>query len=584
MQKWTRWRQQQENTLSINQAATSRTFTPLLKELNKRTGYVGALILAAPDPARGGELSTISLFIGKTPYRMDWGQYYTRDLWGKHVEDPLIEFASLIYPPEKRKDFRLPGASIHVPAAEDDTYVNSQGPSRATSMARASHSISSAPSGPSTRSASRKTSIPARNTHIEELETFASDEDSSSAEGNTNHADQFDDKVDSDPPWERDELLTKKQLSEIMSEKSDYGRNRAYNIIRNERAMAALGVQVLAREVVAERPKETTVRANTTSPTSRSPTPSVVSPSVPSAFLSHAPDDLEGNLGTNSQREDSSEPQSYSCPLSHSGNPDVPTSPQRPDSPTVPTSPQRPESPTVPASPQRPDTPVVSQTPPSGKGSKAQTRLHASLLTLRPSLANSHETRSRWPGWMGEIVRAMEEVAPASEELSGAMEAWVEFEDMMEYPDTLAKKNVLSSERRPNDVHAWVKAHRKPKAMPDVTDRVDAFAKEWREWWDGLQPMTAQPQSLDARDVAEYSELQKAGRNGIFLLLVSLVWWGGAVSDGGEEKMGAWRESVEEFAAVVRFFNSHLKTASGRKRGRASSEISSNAAKRTRKR
>ncbi|KAF7964413.1 hypothetical protein HWV62_8357, partial [Athelia sp. TMB] len=242
--------------------------------------------------------------------------------------------------------------------------------------------------------------------------------------------------------------------------------------------------------------------ANTTSPTSRSPTPSVVSPSVPSAFLSHVSDDLEGNLGTNSQREDSSEPQSYSCPLSHSGNPDVPTSPQRPNSPTVP------------ASPQRPDTPVVSQTPPSSNGSKAQTRPHASLLTLRPSLANLHETRSRWPGWMGEIVRAMEEVAPASEELSGAMEAWVEFEDMMEYPDTLA--------------------------MPDVTDHVDVFAKEWREWWDGLQPTTAQPQSLDARDVAEYSELHKAGRNEIFLLLVPLVWWGGAVSDGGEEKMGAW--------------------------------------------
>ncbi|KAF7964683.1 hypothetical protein HWV62_4185, partial [Athelia sp. TMB] len=100
-----------------NQAATSRTLTPLLKELNKRTGYVGALILAAPDPARGGELSTIRPLIAWT------GANTIRETCGaKHVEDPLIEFGSLIYPPEKRKDFRLPGVSIHVPAAEDDTY------------------------------------------------------------------------------------------------------------------------------------------------------------------------------------------------------------------------------------------------------------------------------------------------------------------------------------------------------------------------------------------------------------------------------------------------------------------------------
>lgn len=34
---------------------------PILKELHERTGYVGAVILAAPDGARGGELSTVRL-------------------------------------------------------------------------------------------------------------------------------------------------------------------------------------------------------------------------------------------------------------------------------------------------------------------------------------------------------------------------------------------------------------------------------------------------------------------------------------------------------------------------------------------
>ncbi|KAF7968819.1 hypothetical protein HWV62_29258 [Athelia sp. TMB] len=586
------------------QAATGRTLTPLLQELQRRTGYVGALILAAPDPARGGELSTISLFIGKTPHGMDWGQHYTRDLWRQHIEDPLVAFAGLVYPPEKREEFRLAGVSVHISATEA-AYVNSQAP---TPSAQTSRSISRTPAGPSTRSTFRQTSIPNNNTLVEQAMALDSREERQRVESDTDVANQLGNESDGGTPWEMDKLLTRTQMSQILAEKSYYGRNKAYNIIRNKRELDALGLQKCAKEVVDWQPKKKTAQPNTTSSPSRSPSPTAMFPSA--AFLPHTQDDdFEGNLGANSQREDSPERQSCSrspSPNAHNQSPhasptvlpvdnntrpsprppsshDGSTSPQRPDSPTVPMAPQRPDSPMVPSSPQQPASPIVADISPVDEGSKSRPPAHASLATLRPSLADTHETRSRWPAWMSEIVPAMEEVAPASEELSAAMKAWVEFEDLMGYPDSLAKKNVLSSEHRPHDVHAWVKAHRKPRAMPDVTDRVDEFAKEWREWWDGLQPKTDQPASFDARNITDYSELQKASRNGIFLLLASLVWWGGGVLDQGEEKMRVWRAAVQEFASVVQFFNNHLKNASGRKRARKGSEISTHTTKRTRK-
>lgn len=45
--------------LTRNQNAAQHALAPILKELHMRTGYVGALILAAPDGARGGEMSTM---------------------------------------------------------------------------------------------------------------------------------------------------------------------------------------------------------------------------------------------------------------------------------------------------------------------------------------------------------------------------------------------------------------------------------------------------------------------------------------------------------------------------------------------
>lgn len=104
--------------------------------------------------------------------------------------------------------------------------------------------------------------------------------------------------------------------------------------------------------------------------------------------------------------------------------------------------------------------------------------------------------------------------------------------------------------------------------MPDVSPYVHTFAQDWRGWWDSLQPQR-DPADEPLRDVSEYSELQKAGPNGLFLLMLSLVWWGAAAADQGDERMDVWRQAVSEFMATVKFFNVSMRE-SPKKRGRDS--------------
>lgn len=130
---------------------------------------------------------------------------------------------------------------------------------------------------------------------------------------------------------------------------------------------------------------------------------------------------------------------------------------------------------------------------------------------------------------------------------------------------------MLSSKNRPTDIQKWIKGHRKATEMPDVSLSVDSFAQEWRAWWDFLNP-ERDPASGMSLDVSEYSELRKAGPNGIFLLLLSLVWWGAAATDQGNEKMDVWRKAIGELVATVNFFNKNLTEPPERKRSHGDSE------------
>ena len=116
----------------------------------------------------------------------------------------------------------------------------------------------------------------------------------------------------------------------------------------------------------------------------------------------------------------------------------------------------------------------------------------------------------------------------------------------------------------------WIKKHRKAHELPDVSPYVDTFGKEWQAWWAHLLP--AEHADQEARKTADYSDLKKAGPNGLFLLMLSLVWWGAAASDQGEERIQLWRSSLGEFTTTVKLFNESLKDHPERKRALDSPE------------
>ncbi|KAF7983641.1 hypothetical protein HWV62_20586 [Athelia sp. TMB] len=593
------------------QVAAQTVLRPILKELHERTGYVGALVLAAPDGARGGQLSTVSLFVGRTPQLLDWGQHYSREAWEEHVEGPLISFANLIYPPESeaRKKFVMPGVSVHVSATGEAS--GSSAPSRSLSAAPSRGLASAATASRSQSMTPRRIELTCEATpvletsqHVENGEGEC-DTRTSGVRGRTKGQaveDEVEDDEDQDDkdddeddeelePWKYDTQLSKAELNSIMAERSHYERNKSYNTLRHKRIFDALELSILAKEVVSGR--EPHAKGARGRPTNKSKIPdAALQSSTPAAYAS---------LPSSPRLSATAPPQSADSP---SGSPQVspgsqrlPPSPepmpldgqsQQPhDSPRLPSTPGAPRLPLTPGSPRLPPTPGSPRllstpssprlppspgvVPPSGSVSRKQAskptiastslRSRTNLATLRPSLADTHATKDRWPHWMSEIVRAVEHIAPRCGVFLEAMEMWVEFEDLMQYPNTKAKKNLLNSAKRPQEVTVWIKNDRKANAMPDTSANVVNFGKAWREWWASLQPESP----CEPRSLSQYSELQKAGPNSLYLLFLSLAWWGNA-AEGKVEEMISWRVAVGDFLDVVKFFNESLKESSGRKR------------------
>ena len=98
------------------------------------------------------------------------------------------------------------------------------------------------------------------------------------------------------------------------------------------------------------------------------------------------------------------------------------------------------------------------------------------------------------------------------------------------------------TEVRPVQVGQWMRASRLWKDMP-VDDLADLKMK-WRMWWAKLLPADAAGESL-----------RKPGKNGVFLVIMSLAWWGNAA--GADEE---WRNVVCEVVEALR----NLRVAGGK--------------------
>lgn len=101
---------------------------------------------------------------------------------------------------------------------------------------------------------------------------------------------------------------------------------------------------------------------------------------------------------------------------------------------------------------------------------------------------------------------------------------------------TCTQENRLDTKNRPNEVAAWLKCGRKLDTIPKISD-VSVFANQWRQWWIVLQPPERVPATPERWPLLrptdnnlDWQRTLRGGRNGLFIVILTLVWWSAAVS------------------------------------------------------
>jgi hypothetical protein len=102
---------------------------------------------------------------------------------------------------------------------------------------------------------------------------------------------------------------------------------------------------------------------------------------------------------------------------------------------------------------------------------------------------------------------------------------------------------VCDKHLRPKEIGIWIKGGRKYDAMPTVA--IDTYSTAWADWWAYLQPeWRGETYPLEVKppvdSESDWSQLRKGGPNGIFILLLSFLWWGQTVKSPEDNR--TWLE------------------------------------------
>jgi hypothetical protein len=125
------------------------------------------------------------------------------------------------------------------------------------------------------------------------------------------------------------------------------------------------------------------------------------------------------------------------------------------------------------------------------------------------------------------------------------LKSYVEFQRQANFPEHGPS---LPTAVRPVEIGEWMKHGR----QQDINIRdTDDFQQRWWDWWLSLQPKSRVCASTAPSSKMNWSGLQKHGKNGFFLIMVSLMWWGKASNQSTE-----WVCAVEDVVAVLYCLNS----------------------------
>lgn len=86
----------------------------------------------------------------------------------------------------------------------------------------------------------------------------------------------------------------------------------------------------------------------------------------------------------------------------------------------------------------------------------------------------------------------------------------------------------MSTKYRPEEFVWWMQHRRRFDLIPKV--KASEFSAEWLAWWRAIQPLWREgdiwPMTHSVLNDADWATLHHGGANGLFLVLMTLSWWG----------------------------------------------------------
>ncbi|CDO70036.1 hypothetical protein BN946_scf184551.g4 [Trametes cinnabarina] len=152
-----------------------------------------------------------------------------------------------------------------------------------------------------------------------------------------------------------------------------------------------------------------------------------------------------------------------------------------------------------------------------------------------------------WPSWLREAFDYMEN-QQLGKDFMRAVEWWT----VLERAHGLeTSSRGLGTTHHPPEVHHWLRVQRCVLDKPLVIDDEAAYCLSWWKWWAGVQPDWHE-RNVNGRPVTggtgDWDALDVPGRNGMLIVLLSLVWWRAAASS---ETLNDWNMAVMDILYVV---------------------------------
>jgi hypothetical protein len=158
------------------------------------------------------------------------------------------------------------------------------------------------------------------------------------------------------------------------------------------------------------------------------------------------------------------------------------------------------------------------------------------------------ECPAKAPDWFREVRAELMRV-DLGPHFHALLNAWTRIEaaSRFEHADTN-----LPHKGRPGQVTRWIASQRGKRVADIAVPDPVLYAKEWKTWWDFLQPKWRVRGSDERWTVggpygSDWEELFQWGVNGVVSLLAALYFWGSAISESPDETHTlSWLSEVED--------------------------------------